>query len=348
MFSKLSFFVVTLTVVKARQNEILSQEETEALGWVWQGNATDVSSHELLGATPRNWWHPHGETPAGDNFPREFTWCDVDGQNFCSMTRNQHIPQYCGACWAHGSVSALADRVKIARKGQGIDLNPSVQHILNCNGGGTCHGGSVDGPYQWLHRLSLKGSGISLESANPYMACSAEMDNGICGGGQWTCDPINIARTCGTFPESGGSCSAIEPYPMIQIGDYGSIRGAAAMQKEIYERGPISCGIDAQPIVNYTSGIADAHGKLVDHVVSVVGWGQSNGDNYWIVRNSWGEYWGDMGYIKVKFGALRLESQCSWAVPSYFTASELKNQVHCYEAGGCEMTTDKITSSVDK
>ena len=81
------------------------------------------------------------------------------------MSRNQHIPQYCGSCWAHGSVSALADRVKIARKGQGIDFNPSVQHILNCHGGGSCHGGSVDGPYQWLHKLSKEGKGISLETS---------------------------------------------------------------------------------------------------------------------------------------------------------------------------------------
>jgi len=227
-------------------------------------------------------------------------------------------------------VSALADRVKIARGGKGIDINPSVQMILNCAGGGSCHGGTVTGPYQWLHRLSKEGEGLSYETAMPYQACSSEMTTGICSAGEWTCTPINKARTCATFDVD---CTAIDPYPNVQIGDYGSIRGQAAMQKEIFERGPIACGIDAVPILNYTTGIVDEFGTLVDHVVSVTGWGEENGTSFWHVRNSWGEYWGEAGFVRVKFGSLRLESQCAWAVPSYFTAPELGNQFHCYEGG---------------
>ena len=56
----------------------------------------------------------------------------------------------CGSCWAHGAISALGARIKIARKGQGVDVNLAVQHVLNCANVGSCHGGSVDGPYQWM------------------------------------------------------------------------------------------------------------------------------------------------------------------------------------------------------
>uniref|UniRef100_A0A7S4A6E7 Peptidase C1A papain C-terminal domain-containing protein n=2 Tax=Pelagomonas calceolata TaxID=35677 RepID=A0A7S4A6E7_9STRA len=313
--------------------EVWEKHEVEAAGFVWRGNATAKSSHDLLHKKIKD-----------DDLPDAFTWGNVDGVNYLTMSRNQHIPQYCGSCWAHGSVSALADRVKIARKAKGVDLNPSVQHILNCGGGGSCHGGSVDGPYQWLHKLSKEGKGISLETSNPYLACSSESKDGICKGQDWSCSDINVARTCSTFPSAGGFCAAIADYPQITIDDYGSISGQKAMQKEIYARGPISCGIDASAILEYQSGIAVHKGLLetVDHVISVVGWGKENDQQYWIVRNSWGEYWGEMGYIRVAFGSLKVEQQCAWATVKDYTAPEKKNQVHCFEDGGnCKVKKDK-------
>ncbi len=59
--------------------------------------------------------------------------------------------------------------------------------------------------------------------------------------------------------------------------------------KEIYNRGPISCGIDAMPLLNYESGIIKEQGQGVDHVISVVGWGtDATVGMYWIVlRWAW-------------------------------------------------------------
>lgn len=112
--------------------------------------------------------------------------------------------QYCGSCWAHGSLSALADRIKIARKGNlgYADIQLSVQHMLNCGTAGSCHGGSLDGPYQWIKSIGDKtGAGISYATSQPYMACSSESREGICPNGDWTCKPEKVAVTCGTFGE---------------------------------------------------------------------------------------------------------------------------------------------------
>jgi len=283
---------------------------------VWGGNSS--SSHDSL------------PVPVG-GFPPDYTWCDVGGVNYCTPSLNQHIPQYCGSCWAHGSVSALGDRIKIARKGKGTDIQLSVQHMLNCGNVGSCHGGSLDGPYQWIHKLSQSGTGISYATSNPYMACSSESKEGTCSAGDWTCSALNTARTCGTF---GEPCVGLSRYPNATIDEYGSISGHAAMQKEIYNRGPIACTIDAMPIEKYTGGIAKGFSLMTDHVISVVGWGTDKQEGlYWIVRNSWGEYWGEQGYVRVKSGSLALERSCAWATVKDFTAPEKGNQFHCYEDG---------------
>jgi cathepsin X len=175
----------------------------------------------------------------------------VGGVNYCTMSRNQHIPQYCGSCWAHGALSALADRIKIARKGQGIDIALSVQHMLNCGTAGTCHGGSIEGPYQWIAGL-LPGYGISYETNNAYVACSYDSNEGFCQASDFACNALNIARSCSTFTSSGGSCVGLSHYPNATVTDFGAVSGADNMAAEILERGPISCGIDASYILNYT------------------------------------------------------------------------------------------------
>jgi cathepsin X len=64
--------------------------------------------------------------------PLTFDWTYINGTSYLTKNLNQHIPQYCGSCWAHGAMSALADRIKIARNAKGPDINLSIQYILNC------------------------------------------------------------------------------------------------------------------------------------------------------------------------------------------------------------------------
>jgi C1A family cysteine protease len=42
---------------------------------------------------------------------------DIRAMTLATDNRNQHIPQYCGSCWAHAATSALSDRINIMRNG---------------------------------------------------------------------------------------------------------------------------------------------------------------------------------------------------------------------------------------
>lgn len=302
-----------------RKTELLSRVEIEKKGFVWRGNSSEISSHDGL------------PVPA-DGLPNEFTWCNRGGVNFCTASLNQHIPQYCGSCWAHGSLSALADRIKIARNASGTEVQLSVQHMLNCGSAGSCHGGDPGAAYQWIKNLSDKtGSGIAYTTAQPYLACSSDSTNGFCETLDWSCNLLNTARTCPTF---GEKCVGLTHYPNATISEYGSISGSEAMKHEIFARGPIACDIDAGPIVNYTTGVVTTKSSQSDHTISVVGWSKDvKFGLVWHVRNSWGEYWGEHGYVRVQDGALNLGSNCNWAVVKDFTAPERHNQFHCFEDG---------------
>ncbi|MEM0150088.1 MAG: C1 family peptidase, partial [Candidatus Micrarchaeaceae archaeon] len=91
--------------------------------------------------------------------------------------------------------------------------------------------------------------------------------------------------------------------------------------------GPIACYIDAGPIYDWGFGPnateVFTHGvghDNIDHVISVVGFGYDPAQrvDYWIIRNSWGEYWGAVGYFRLKMGDNQLgieTTPCAWAVP---------------------------------
>lgn len=76
-----------------------------------------------------------------------------------------------------------------------------------------------------------------------------------------------------------------------------------ALKKAVGAVGPVSIGVDASEWMFYGSGVFDSEdcGDELNHGVLLVGYGAGdNGTNYWKVKNSWGEEWGEEGFIRVK------------------------------------------------
>merc|ERR1712190_303790 len=70
------------------------------------------------------------------------------------------------------------------------------------------------------------------------------------------------------------------------------------------QKSPMSVCVDATLWQTYTGGVITASsgcGTSIDHAVQATGYNAEG--NYWIVRNSWGENWGENGFVWVEYGS---------------------------------------------
>jgi cathepsin X len=268
-----------------------------------------------------------------DQLPQAFSWGNVNGRSYLTHSLNQHIPQYCGSCWAHSALSSLADRMRIAADDSSADeYNLSVQFLLNCgaNIAGSCHGGSATGAYQFIQFHGY----IPYDTCQPYLACSSDSQEGICPHVDTTCTAENICRSCSLPGSKNATCEAVTTFPNATLAEYGSYRYQVfETRAEIFLRGPVKASVDAGPLINYTGGVMwdapEYRSVTHNHGVSIVGWGYDPDyqKQYWIVRNSWGQYWGEMGYFRIEMNLnlLMIESNIAWATPESFSVASRRS-----------------------
>ncbi|XP_037356028.1 cathepsin S [Talpa occidentalis] len=193
----------------------------------------------------------------------------------------------CGSCWAFSAVGALEAQLKL-KTGKLVSL--SAQNLVDCatqkymNEG--CNGGFMTEAFQYV----IDNNGIDSDASYPYKAVD----------GKCQYDSRNRAATC-------------SKYTRLPYGDEEALKEAVA------NKGPVSVGIDATraSFFLYRSGVYDdpACNDTVNHGVLVVGYGNLDGKDYWLVKNSWGTTFGEQGYIRM---ARNSKNHCGIAsYPSY-------------------------------
>ena len=166
-----------------------------------------------------------------NDLPKQWLWNNVNGVNMVTNIRNQHIPQYCGSCWAHAATSAISDRIKIARKAAWPDINISPQVIISCEQTDYgCHGGEAYNAFEWMAKNE-----VTDETCSIYRAFGYEEKSSVAQ----PCSAMNICRNC----NPGEACVIPDKYRVFQVDEYAHFSGEENMMQEIYQRGPISCSI---------------------------------------------------------------------------------------------------------
>lgn len=178
----------------------------------------------------------------------------------------------CGSCWTFSATGAIEGAWSIA-KGQLVDL--SEQELVDCAtgvayGSNGCNGGEMEGAFKYVIA-----HGQCDLSSYPYTSGVSKT-----GG---TCQKCATVATI-------SSCSDVKPNDQL------SLKAAVAQQ-------PVAIAIEADTryFQSYASGIltSPSCGTSLDHGVLIVGYGESSGQKYWLVKNSWGTSWGDAGYVKI-------------------------------------------------
>ncbi|XP_071356512.1 cathepsin K-like isoform X3 [Trachinotus anak] len=192
----------------------------------------------------------------------------------------------CGSCWAFSSLGALEGQLK-KRTGVLVPLSP--QNLVDCStsdGNHGCRGGYISKAFKYV----IRNGGVDSEKFYPY-----EHQNGKCRY---------------SVKGKAGYCSDLHILPS---GD------ERALQAAVASVGPVAVAVNAMlpSFQHYRGGLYNVpacNPRFTNHAVLVVGYGTDRGQDYWLVKNSWGTEWGEEGFIRLARNKNNLCGIASFAV----------------------------------
>jgi len=231
----------------------------------------------------------------------------------CTVISKIRDQSACGSCWAFGSTEAFEDRQCVST---GNDVEYSSEDTTACCTGFTCgmsmgcNGGQPSAALDWMSRsgvvtggdytdigsgdsckpYSLKPCAHHVPPSTKYPACpSAEYPTPRC------------EKKCS---ESGYTKSYSQDKVKAQRAY--SINGVQKIMSDIVQNGPVAAAFTVySDFPTYKSGVyKHTTGQaLGGHAIEIIGFGTENSEDYWLVKNSWNEEWGDAGTFKILRGS---------------------------------------------